>query len=48
MDGLTEVALCKICSHYTKYQPTDVFVDGNDFYIYCEHCMNVINVSKKD
>lgn len=47
MDGLTEVALCKVCNHYIKYQPTDVFVDGDEFFVYCDHCMNVIKVGEE-
>lgn len=47
MDGLTEIALCKVCNHYVKYQPTDVFVDGDEFFVYCDHCMNVVKVGEE-
>ena len=47
MDGLTNYAICKVCNHTTKYQPTDVFVgEDGKFYVYCEHCTNDIKIEK--
>ena len=47
MDGLTNYAICKVCNHTTKYQPTDVFVgEDGKFYVCCEHCMNDIKIDR--
>lgn len=47
MDGLTNYAICKVCNHTTKYQPTDVYVgEGGHFYVLCEHCMNDIKIDR--
>ena len=46
MDGLHEYALCKVCNHYVKYEPTDIFVEGDKFYVYCDHCMNYVEIGK--
>ena len=46
MDGLTEIALCQVCNHYVKYQPTDVFVERDGFFVYCDHCMNAVKVGE--
>lgn len=46
MDELTKIAICKVCNYCVKYQPTDVFMIGNEFFVYCDHCMNVVKVSE--
>jgi hypothetical protein len=49
MDGHTEIALCKICNTYVKYQDTDVYIDNdtNDLCIDCTQCMNQIKIKPK-
>lgn len=45
MEEERHMALCKVCNHYVYYEPTKVFPEGNKFYIYCDHCMNLIELN---
>lgn len=41
---MENTVLCKVCGHYKYYESTEVFVDGDKFCVYCDHCMNTIEI----
>jgi hypothetical protein len=42
------VAWCNVCNNYTLYNANmlNIDKDNNVCYIYCEHCMNNINIGE--
>lgn len=42
------VAWCNVCNNYTLYNANTLNIDkdNNVCYIYCEHCMNNINIGE--